>query len=226
MEQPIKVSYKSTSNPYFAIQWLRELPDLFAADFEVSIKYTPEQLQAYKEELENVQSKRRSNELKSILSATALDHPSHTCLTHFSCAWSESDAFVLVLDNDKIRNILLNFLVTTTKTQIWHNASFDFKHIYHYTGKFPLNYEDSQIRAKCILNHVETYKAKTGLKELAGHKYGSWGISSDNFNLSQIHDPKVIEYAAIDAASTFWLYHSIGAYIDKANSSQLTSDPQ
>ena len=172
------------------------------------------------------QDQLRLRELKSKLAATALDHPIHTTITHCSMAVSESEAYVFILDNDKLRNLVLNFLVTTKTTQILHNASFDFKHIYHYTGKFPLNYEDSQIRAKCVLNHVETYKAKTGLKELAGHKYGSWGISSDNFNLSQIHDPKVIEYAAIDAASTFWLYHSIGRHIEKTTSAQLASDSQ
>jgi len=223
MEQAIKVNYKSTSNPYFALQWLRDLPDLFAADFEVALKYTPEELQSYKEELENEPTKQRSNELKSILSATALDHPFHTCLTHFSCAWSDSDAFVLILDNDRIKTVLLNFLVNTDKTQIWHNASFDFKHLQYYTGKFPKNYEDSQIRAKCILNHVETYKARTGLKELAGKWYGNWGISSDNFTLDQMYEDHVLHYAAIDACATYKLYHSIGRHVNETNTNRQHS---
>ena len=40
MEYPIKVNYQYTNNMYRAKQWLDNLPDLFAADFEVSSKYT------------------------------------------------------------------------------------------------------------------------------------------------------------------------------------------
>jgi len=209
MQQSIQINYKSTNKPYVAIQWLRDLPDLFAADFECAVKYTPAEIEQFKKELENEPTKQRSIELTSKLSATALSHPSHTCLTHFSAASSESDGFVLIIDNEHIAQILLNYLVTTTKTQIWHNASFDFKHILYYTGKMPLNYEDTQIRAKCLMNHVEPWKAQTGLKQLAGHMYGNWGISADNFSVDQMYEDRVIKYACTDACATYWLYHAI-----------------
>lgn len=209
MQQSIQIDYKSTNRPHLAIKWLRELPDLFSADFECAVKYTESDIEQFKKELENEPTKYRAIELKSKLSATALSHPSHTCLTHFSAASSDSDGFVLILDNERIAQVLLNFLVTTTKTQIWHNASFDFKHIHYYTGRMPLNYEDTQIRAKCLMNHVETWKANTGLKQLAGHIYGDWGISSDNFTIDQMHEDHVIKYACIDACATYWLYQAI-----------------
>ena len=211
----IEVDFVYTTDSKKAAKWLSALPDMFAADFEVAVKYTPQQLAHFKTLLNSTAiTKRTRITLESKIKATALDHPSHTCLTHFSCAWSASDAFVLVLDNEEICNTLLKFLVTTDKKQIWHNASFDFKHIYHYTNKLPKNYEDSQIRAKCILNHVETWKANTGLKELAGKWYGDWGISSDNFDVSQMYEDKVIRYAATDACATYKLWESITEYVE------------
>jgi hypothetical protein len=218
MQQPIKVNYKSTNVPYTAIQWLRGLPDLIACDFETAIKYTPEQLAAFQAELETDPPKLRAVELRSKLAATALDHPSHVTITHLSVAWSESDSFVIILDTPRITDIVTNFLVTTTKTQIWHNASYDFRHLHYRTGKFPPNYEDSQLRAKCIVNHVDILKAKTGLKDLAGQWYGQWAVAAENFSLANIYDENLIHYAAIDSCATYKLFHSIGAHVE--NSSQ------
>jgi len=98
-------------------------------------------------------------------------------------------------------------------------ASFDFKHIHYYTGRMPLNYEDTQIRAKCLINHVDTWKANTGLKQLAGHIYGDWGISSDNFTIDQMHEDHVIKYACIDACATYWLYNAISRKVSNVLSS-------
>ena len=103
-------------------------------------------------------------------------------------------------------------------------SSYDFRQIHYRTGKFPLNFEDTQLLAKCILNHVETYKAKAGLKELAGHRYGDWGISADNFSLSQMHEPHVIRYAATDACATYWLWNSIHNYLKEQEDANTFED--
>ena len=219
MQQPIQVNYKSTTNVYTANKYLQEISqyDLFAADFEVAVRYTKQELASFTEELSQSPPKRRKIELESKLAATALDHPSYTVLTHCSIAISNNEAYVFILDNKKITDRILNFLVTIKKRQIWHNASYDFRQIHYRTGKFPILYEDTQIYAKTILNHVETWKANTGLKELAGHKYGAWGISADNFTKEQMYEEHVLKYAATDACATYWLYNSINNYV-KENS--------
>ena len=219
MQQPIQVNYKSTTNVYIANKYLQEISqyDLFAADFEVAIRYTKEELTSFTKELSQSPSKRRKIELESKLNATALDHPSHTVLTHCSIAISDNEAYVFILDNKKITDRILNFLINTPIRQVWHNASYDFRQIQYRTGKFPILYEDTQIYAKTILNHVETWKANTGLKELAGHKYGAWGISADNFTKEQMYEEHVLKYAATDACATYWLYNSINNYV-KENS--------
>ena len=217
MTQPIKVTYQVTSSAYKANQWLRSLPDLIACDFEAAVKYSPADLEAIHKRLEENPSKQEQILLKSRLAATALSHPSHVDLTHCQIAYSDHEAYVFIFDNKSIRNLILNFLITTTRTQIWHNATYDFQHICYHTNKFPLNYEDTQILAKTILNNVEVHKAKTGLKELAGHWYGSWAVSPDMFDKSQMYDKDLLLYAATDATATYKLYHSIKQYIKEQN---------
>jgi DNA polymerase I-like protein with 3'-5' exonuclease and polymerase domains len=215
IQSTIKVTHKSTSNAFIAKQWLDSLPDLFAADFETAVRYRPEEQTAYLEQSKDLTLPiQQRAELISKGEATALDHPSHCTITHFSAAWSDHEGFVIVMDNDAVARVVLRFLVTTKKTQIWHNLSYDAKHIMYHTGQFPLVYEDTQILSKTLLNHVDVHKASTGLKELAGHKYGEWAVSSDYFTLDNIHNPKLIKYAAIDACATYWLWNEIQSQIE------------
>ena len=216
MYQPIAVTYTSTNDVYNANQMLATLQShpIIACDFETAIKYSADDLASFQATVDNpASSKRERITAQSRLSASALDHVSHTTLTHCSIAWSESEAFVFILDNPRITKRILNFLTTTTIPQVWHNASYDFRHIYYYTRKFPINYEDSQLLAKSVLNHVNNDLSLTGLKELAGAKYGQWAIAPDNFSIERMYDKEVLLYSATDACATFWLYHSIRRYI-------------
>lgn len=213
MYQPIIVNYQSTSSAYTANQWLRALPDLIACDTETALTFTPDELATLQAELDTDPPLQRAIQLRAALSATALSHPYYVDITHVQIAWSESDAYVFILDNKQIHDLILNFLVTTTRTQIWHNATFDFKSIYYHTGRFPPNYEDSQLLAKCILNHVDVDLATVGLKELAGKMYGSWALSSDHFDKSQMYSSDLLLYSATDACATYWLWHSIQRHI-------------
>lgn len=157
------------------------------------------------------------NELDGITAfdfeATGLGHPSKETLTHLSFANSESHGRVIVFENKKIEQVVLNWLTTTKIPQIWHNASYDFKFIWHRTGKFPLVYEDTAILAKTITNHVNVFKSKVGLKELMGHYYGDWAVSSELFSLDNLKNETLIKYAAIDACATYKLWNQIQEYI-------------
>lgn len=143
------------------------------------------------------------------LETTGLGHVSKEEVTHLSIGVSEDEAIVFIIQDIPMLLELFSFLVETDKKQIWHNASFDFRYIYYYTNKFPKNYEDTQQFAKCLLNHAESYKANTGLKELAEHEYGDWAISVDNFKVEQKRDEKVIYYAGVDSCATLWLWNKI-----------------
>ena len=221
----INVTYKSTKSALIANQYLSEISKypIIAADFEVATRYTPAERAAMQAELDSNPPKSRRIQLESTLAATALDHPSHCTITHCSVAVSDRESYVFILDNASITNLVLNFLVTTPIKQVWHRASFDFRHIYYHTGKFPLDYEDSQVFAKTLLNHVDTYKANTGLKDLGGRWYGAWAISSDSFDLSKIYDPTVLLYSAIDACCTFKLYHELLLYVERSKETLMAT---
>ena len=124
MLDTIQVNYQYTRNAFMASKLLNEIQqhDLIACDFEVAIKYTEVELQAFKDELATNPSKLRRIELESKLAATALDHASHCRITHCSIATNDHTAYVFIIDNQKLLNLVLNFLVTTTIKQVWHNA--------------------------------------------------------------------------------------------------------
>lgn len=80
--------------------------------------------------------------------------------------------------------------------------------MYH-TGKLPKNYEDTQILAKTLLNHVDTFQAKSGLKDLMYHEFGSWALADVPFTLENIFDERMIKYACQDASATYGLWQDI-----------------
>lgn len=141
--------------------------------------------------------------------ATGLGHPSKEGLTHLSLATSSTEGFVLIFENYMMEKIVLRWLVETPIKQLWHNFTFDGKHIYFRKGKLPKDYEDTQQLAKTLLNHVEVWKANTSLKELMGWKYGNWAIAADNFGYEKMKDSNVIKYAQIDSMATFHLWEDI-----------------
>jgi DNA polymerase I-like protein with 3'-5' exonuclease and polymerase domains len=214
MNDILEVNYKSTKVPYIALQWLDALPDTIALDFEGALKFTPAELLAFKAELDLIaddpSQRNRQIELNANLKASALSHPSYVLPTHLSIAWTETDSIVIILDTPKMRSLVMHWLTTTTRKQVWHNASFDFKLISYATnGQLPLDFEDTALFTKCLLNHVEIQKAGVRLKDLAGHKYGAWAVSADNFDLSQIYNEDLIKYAATDACATFYLWQQL-----------------
>lgn len=212
--EPITVTYETAATSFKASQLLNKLKHhpVIAWDFEAAVKYSDTELESFKKELERGTSKRRKIELESKLNAEALDHPSHVTLTHCSIAWSDHEAYVFILDNKSITNLVLNYLVTSPQKQILHNATFDFKHLYYHTGKFPQDYEDTQVLAKTLVNHVDNFKAGVKLKELAGRWYGKWAIAADEFKLSQMYENHVLLYSATDACATFKLWEELNAY--------------
>lgn len=211
----VNVKYTFTDDIETAKNWIEFLKtkEVLACDFEAAIRYTKEDI----EELEKIANKEVTNAIEYIsarqaqgyLKATALDHPTHVQITHFSVAWTESDSYVFIIANDEIRDLVLDFLVTTEIKQIWHNASFDFKLVYYVTGKMPKHFEDTEIYSKCIFNHTETEKCKTGLKALAGAVYGDWAVAEETFCISNMYNENFLHYAAVDSCATMFVYNRL-----------------
>lgn len=214
VKHSIDVQYQSTNDPETAKAWLNSLPQVFSADFETAVSYTDEEIKEAKEKMvDNTLPKKERIAYQAIANASALGHPSHCTITHCSIAYSEKDAYVFIIDSQPMADVVLDFLVETDKTQVWHNYAYDGRFLRYYTFKDAKNVEDTQIFAKTLVNHVEVFKARTGLKDLAGHWYGDWGISADNFTIKQQYEEHVIKYAAIDACATYKLWTYLNKFI-------------
>ncbi|AGM46928.1 hypothetical protein AD45P2_00560 [Alteromonas phage vB_AmaP_AD45-P2] len=210
----IEVSYKHTNDAGVAQKWLNDTPNLIAADLETAIRYSEEEVTQAKLDAANEElSKADRIAATAIANATPLNHPYHCTITHCSIATSEKDGLVFIIDNQDIADVVFDYLTTTEATQVWHNYSYDGRFIKYYGGGYPKNLQDSQILAKTLLNNVEVFKARTGLKDLAGGWYGDWGIDSDNFTLAQQYDEKVLKYAATDACATYKLWEYLNVFI-------------
>ena len=153
--------------------------------------------------------------------AKDLTLPHFNKLSMLSIGWNLLKSTVIVFANQAIQDYVLNWLVTTNVRQVWHNATFDWKFIKHFTGKLPLNYEDSQLLASVYTNNVDSSKRKSGLKQLAGTLYQDWANDKGSFELydttmnstvtnlnyvgngePSIYNLALIKYAGIDVMAT------------------------
>ena len=210
----LSVNYRSTSNIITARRWLESLPPVAAFDFEAASMTTAADKARYNALLSSATDPEYARQLRQKLSATGLSHPSIAQVTHLAVGTSETDAFVLIISSKSMLRLIMTFLTTATVKQIWHNAIFDFKHIYYHTRKFPIDYEDSRQLAKSIINHAENHKSNTKLKYLMGYKYGAWSVTPDVFVTENLHDENLIKYAAYDAASTFALWGELQQFLE------------
>ena len=207
------VTHQQTNDAKEALQWLNSITaPIIACDFEAASRYTDEEKEEFKAQLETA-SRLDKHILQQRIDSSGLSHPSLSRLTHMSLAYSETESYVFIFDNQEIQDAVLNWIVTTHIKQVWHNLCFDGKHILHNTGKLPIDYEDSQVLAKTLLNHVDNSKSATGLKHLMGYKFGAWAVSSDNFTLANMYSPELIHYAAIDACATLTLWNEITSFL-------------
>lgn len=208
----LEVTFSYTGNVEEAKKLLDSIPtDTVACDFEAASKLSPAR-RTYLEKRLNLPALSVSykNKLLQQLNADGLSHPSLVDITHFGIAWSETEAIVLVTNSREMREFVYDWIVTTTKKQVWHNAGFDFKHIYYHTNKFPKDFEDSQQLAKVLLNDADNFKSQTGLKKLMGYAYTpKWKDLADGFAPVDPFDPDFLLYAAIDPCATWKLWQDI-----------------
>ena len=203
-----KCAYDLDTTKKFIEEELHDI-NLIACDFEIAPRFTAEELERIREEVKEEIDWEKKRQLEQILAATGLSHPSLTRLTHLSVARSKEQAMVFILLDDAVKEYILDFLVTTSKKQIWHNLGFDGKYLIYYRNKLPLDWEDTLLLAKTYMNHAKNYKCEVGLKSLEGHNYGKWALSKDYFNLEEAYTEKMLLYAATDACATYNLYQEI-----------------
>ena len=143
------------------------------------------------------------------VSNSGLSYPELIKVTHFVFGISESES-VIIICNDTITELKVwNWLSKFKGKLLIHNTLYDLKIMHNRIGVVPEDYEDTQLLAKCLINHALAWKAKVGLKELMADDYDPGWTLIDDYEPEDLKDPRFLRYAAIDGAATFKLWCDI-----------------
>jgi hypothetical protein len=192
-------------------EFLDSINTIAAYDFETANRVSKVEREFLEESLKTIKDPEEVQKIRVLLQATGLSNPRLSKITHLSVATSEDKATVVIVDNPDIEAIIYTYLISTDNKQIWHNTLFDFTHILYNTGRLPKDFEDTMLMAKSLLNNADPSKAKVGLKDLMGYKYGDWGkqVKPEDFTLENRFNEDFLRYAAIDSCATYALYQEI-----------------
>ena len=217
MNEYIKVTFEVHANRWHIAKALEKLAKhkVLSFDTETAGVYSKAERSEAKEYLKN---KDIPLDMKifalQVAENSGLSFPSLSSTTHFIFGTSESNSVILVCNNPMLEMYIWNWVAEYNGLLIIHNALFDIKTMYHRIGKFPKNYEDSQLLAKCLTNNVEVWNSKVGLKDLMGSYYDPmWVILTDEYEPANLKDKKFLRYCSIDGAATFKLWLDIQDYM-------------
>ncbi len=208
----IEVEYEVYSTPFTIKQQLDKLASypLLSLDTETQSRYTNEERAEAKQLLKCCAEEMSPEDTilsKLVSNSSGLSHPSITKVTHFIFGLSESKSVIFICYDMKTELLIWNWVSQYKGKLLIHNASFDLKIMHHRISKFPLDFEDTQLAVKTMINHVETWKANSGLKHLMGSYYDpSWTLLDDEgYDNPDYKNKKFLRYMAIDGAATYKL---------------------
>ena len=141
-----------------------------------------------------------------VAASSGLSYPSIVKTTHFIFGVSKNKVYTVICKTPKMELFLWNLIANYSGTFLIHNSGFDMKICYQRTGKMPKNVEDTMLLAKCLVNHVNIWKAKTGLKELVGDYYPpSWSLYSD-YEPADLKNVDFLKYCGYDGSAVWTVY--------------------
>lgn len=141
--------------------------------------------------------------------SSGLSYPSIVKTTHFIFGISKHKVCTVICKTPEIELFIWNLIAGYGGTFLIHNSGFDLKICYERTGKLPKKFEDTMLMAKCLINHVNIWKSKTGLKELVGDYYPpSWSLYSD-YEPSDLKNPDFLKYCGFDGSAVWTVYSLI-----------------
>lgn len=207
----IDVEYKVGSTDWSIRNLLKELEQYEVLGFDVETRgvYSKEERKKAGNLLKENIKPTLKRECILIENNSGLSHPSLVSTTHFIFGISESKSVVLVSYTYTQEMAIWNWIAKQDALFLVHNTLFDLRIMHHRVGRFPKNYIDTALAAKCLINNVDNYKAKVGLKILVGDYYKpAWSLF-DEYEPDNLMDKAFLEYAAIDGAAVYKLYELI-----------------
>ena len=208
----INVKYKVFSTDWSIFKNLKKLSkyDLLSFDTETQSVYSK---QERKTAIKLLKNKDIPVDEKSLIlqisECSGLSFPSLVKVTHFIFGIKDNYSIIFISTDLSTELLIWNWLAKYNGKLLIHNTLFDLKLMYHRIKQFPKNYEDTQLLAKSLINHVNVWKSKTGLKELMGSYYSPEWSLIDDYEPKNLKDPKFLLYAATDGSATIKLWHEM-----------------
>lgn len=209
----IKVTYGVTATRYNIQKKLRSLSEVpvMSFDTETSGVYPKQDRKTAQKLLDKDRdlSIDQIKQYRMVAGNSGLSFPSLVVTTHFIFGLSKDHSEILIPDTIHTEMLIWEFIASYKGLLLIHNALFDLQIMYNRIRCFPENYVDTAIMSKCFINHVDIWKAKTGLKELMKGQYDpAWSIY-DEYEPENPKNPKFLKYCSIDGAATFNLWEEI-----------------
>ena len=146
--------------------------------------------------------------------SSGLSYPSITKTTHFIFGVSKNEVYTFICSTPKIEMFIWKQIVAYLGTFLIHNVGFDLKICFERTGKLPKKFIDTMMLAKCLINHVNIWKSKTGLKDLVADYYPpSWAIHTD-YEPKDLKDPDFLKYCGFDGSAVWTAYELMQGELD------------
>ena len=202
--------YTSSYNIRKQIAKLLERCNILAFDVETRSVYDKDERAEAKEYLKDSNpSDSLYKHARVVSESSGLSFPTLVRTTHFIFGESRDTSHVVVCTTPELEMFLWNLVADYKGKLLVHNSLFDLKIMFERAGKLPVNFYDTALMVKCLINHVNIWKAKTGLKVLMGEYYiPKWSLMED-YEPENLKKKDFIIYCAIDGASCFYLYELI-----------------
>ena len=222
MNEFIKVDYEVHATQFSIMKALDKLSTkpILSYDCETQSQYSLEERAEAKDLLKNHIDGLTPEDrklCKLVSKSSGLSHPKITKVTHFLFGLSEDYSVILIAYTPTVEKLICDWLVNYTGKLLTWNALFDLKIVYHHTGKFPVDFEDGQLLAKCLINHADNWKSRVGLKHLMGEYYDpTWtSLDSEGYDNIDYKNEAFLRYCSIDSASTYKAWNILQEMIDE-----------
>jgi len=181
--------------------------DMLSLDVECRTVYTKPERDEAKAYLKDAATSDPYYKQARVVSASSgLSYPSIVRTTHFIFGISKNKVYTIICKTPEMELFIWELIADYVGTFLIHNTGFDLKICYERTGKLPKNIVDTMLLAKCLINHVNIWKAKTGLKELVGDYYPpSWSLFED-YEPADLKGEKFLKYCGYDGSAVWTVY--------------------
>lgn len=219
MHNFIHVNFKFYTTKYSIIKALDKLKakSILSLDFEVQSIYSVEERTEAKELVKKYQNDLSSEDLrlsKVVANCSGLSHPSITKVTHAIFGLSEDTAQVMVINDKKTEQYIMEWIADFKGKFIIHNSLFDLKIVHYKTGRFPIDFDDTQLLARTLINHTQDWECKTGLKHLMSGYYDVKWQMIESYDIVDLKNKEFLRYCAIDGAATMKLWNDLQEALD------------